>query len=234
MTERVLMLKKLLLRMESRPSFTRLDAMDLRKVVVISLLLCLRIASASAQTIVDEWASVKPPPAPALKPVMINPQETALLILDIFAPTCSAERRPRCLASLPKIRSLLTEARAKGTLVIYSLAGTATVADILKEVAPLGTEPVVRSRSDKFFGTDLEKILKEKGIKAVIVVGTAAHGAVLYTGSEAAKRGFKVIIPVDGSSAESTYIEQYTIWHLANNPSWGSEVTLTRSDMIKY
>ncbi len=142
--------------------------------------------------------------------------------------------RPRCLASLPKIRSLLTEARAKGTLVIYSLAGTATVADILKEVAPLGTEPVVRSRADKFYGTDLEKILKEKGIKTVIVVGTAAHGAVLFTGTEAAKRGFKVIVPVDGSSAESTYIEQYTVWHLANNPSYGSEVTLTRSDMVKY
>ena len=178
--------------------------------------------------------TVQAPKPPELKPVTINPQETALLILDIFAPNCNAERRPRCLASLPKIRSLLTEARAKNTLVIYSLGGTATAADILKEVAPLGTEPVVKSRSDKFFGTDLEKLLKEKGIKTVIVVGTAAHGAVLYTGSEAAKRGFKVIVPVDGSSAESTYIEQYTLWHLANNPSWGSEVTLTRSDMVKY
>jgi nicotinamidase-related amidase len=206
----------------------------LARLIATGLFLSLTVIHVHAQTIVDDWATVKAPPAPTLKPVTINPQETALLMLDIFAPTCSAERRPRCLASLPKIRNLLTEARAKGTLVIYSLAGTASVAEIMKEVAPLGTEPVVRSRSDKFYGTDLEKILKEKGIKTVIVVGTAAHGAVLYTGSEAAKRGFKVIVPVDGSSAESTYIEQYTVWHLANNPSWGSEVTLTRSDMVKY
>ena len=206
----------------------------LARLIATGLFLSLTVIHVHAQTIVDEWATVKAPPAPTLKPVTINPQETALLILDIFAPTCSAERRPRCLASLPKIRNLLTEARAKGTLVIYSLAGTASIAEIMKEVAPLGTEPVVRSRSDKFYGTDLEKILKEKGIKTVIVVGTAAHGAVLYTGSEAAKRGFKVIVPVDGSSAESTYIEQYTVWHLANNPSWGSGVTLTRSDMVKY
>ena len=204
------------------------------RLIAIGLFLSLATKHVHAQTIVDEWAAVKAPPAPTLKPVTINPQETALLILDITSSNCNAERRPRCLASLPKIRSLLTEARAKGTFVIYSLAGTATVADILKEVAPLGTEPAVRSRSDKFYGTDLEKILKEKGIKTVIVVGTAAHGAVLYTGSEAAKRGFKVIVPVDGSSAENTYIEQYTVWHLANNPSWGSEVTLTRSDMVKY
>ena len=206
----------------------------LARLIATGLFLSLAVIHASAQTIVDEWATVKAPPAPTLKPVTITPQETALLILDIIPSNCNAERRPRCLASLPKIRSLLTEARAKSTLVIYSLAGTATVADVLKEVAPLGTEPVVRARSDKFFGTDLEKILKEKGIKTVIVVGAAAHGAVLFTGTEAAKRGFKVIVPVDGASAESTYIEQYTVWHLANNPSWGSEVTLTKSDMIKY
>ncbi len=234
MMEKVLMLKKLLLRTESRPSFTRPRATDLRKVAVISLLICFRIASASAQTIVDEWNAVKAPPAPALKPVTINPKETALLILDIIKPTCSAERRPRCVVSVPKIQDLLTEARARGVVVIYSVAGTATVADIWKEVAPLGTEPVVRSIADKFFGTDLEKILKEKGIKTVIAVGTAAHGAVLFTSSEAAFRGFQVIVPVDGMSSENTYFEQYTAYHLANAPGVGQRVTLTKIDMIKY
>jgi nicotinamidase-related amidase len=88
--------------------------------------------------------------------------------------------------------------------------------------------------SDKFLGTDLEKILKEKGIKTVIITGTAAHGAVLLTGSEAAFRGFKVIVPVDGMSSENTYFEQYTAYHLANAPGVGQQVTLTRIDMIKY
>ena len=54
---------------------------------------------------------------------------------------------------------------------------------------------------DKFLGTDLEKILKDKGIATVIIVGTAAHGAVLYTGSGAAMRGMNVIVPVDGMSS---------------------------------
>ena len=34
-------------------------------------------------------------------------------------------------------------------------------------------------------------MLKDKGIKTVIVVGTAANGAVLYTGSGAALRGYQ-------------------------------------------
>lgn len=212
------------------------QAVVVAAILAVAVLTTFNPSSALAQTkdIIDEWASVKAPPPPELKPVTIDPKVTALLILDITQQNCNAERRPRCVASVPKIQGLLNQARARGVVVIYSLAGAATVADVLKEVAPIGGEPVVRSSADKFFGTDLEKILKEKGIKTVIVVGTAAHGAVLYTGSEAAKRGFQVIVPVEGMSAESTYIEQYTAWHLVNNPSYGRQVTLTRIDMIKF
>ena len=212
------------------------QAVVVAAILAVAVLASFDPSSALAQTkdIIDEWASVKAPPPPALKPVTIDPKVTALLILDITQQNCNAERRPRCVASVPKIQGLLNQARAKGVPVIYSLAGQATPADIWKEVAPIGGDPVVRSGADKFFGTDLEKILKEKGIKTVIAVGTAAHGAVLYTGSEAAKRGFQVIVPVEGMSAESTYIEQYTAWHLVNNPSYGRQVTLTRIDMIKF
>jgi nicotinamidase-related amidase len=52
--------------------------------------------------------------------------------------------------------------------------------------------------------TDLEKILNDKGIKTVVVVGTAAQGAVLNTASQAAFRGLRVIVPLDGMSAENT------------------------------
>ena len=126
----------------------------------------------------------------------------------------------------------MARVRAKHVPVIYSLAGGA-VTDILSEVAPLGGEPIVSSGPDKFLGTDLEKRLREKGIQAVIVVGTAAHGAVLYTASEAALRGFRVIVPVDGMSAEILYAEQYVAWNLVNAPRVGAQVTLTRTDTIQ-
>jgi hypothetical protein len=44
----------------------------------------------------------------------------------------------------------------------------------------------------------------------------------------------KVILPVDGISAEALYPEQYTVWHLANAPRVSAEVTITRTDMIKF
>jgi nicotinamidase-related amidase len=202
-------------------------------VIVISSFLCLSVIPASAQTIVDEWDTVKAPKPPELKPVTVDPKTTAFLVLDIVKQTCNPERRPRCVASVPKIQAFLKQARAKGLSVIYSATTTSTAADILNEVAPLGGEPLVQTRADKFFKTDLEKILNDKGIKTVIVVGTGAHGAVLYTGSQAAFRGLQVIVPVDGMSSENTYFEQYTAYHLTNAPGVGEQVTLTKFDMIK-
>jgi nicotinamidase-related amidase len=82
----------------------------------------------------------------------------------------------------------------------------------------------------------LEKILRDKGITSVIAVGTAAHGAVLYTASAAALRGFNVIVPVDGMSGDGqiAYIEQSVAYILTHAPILSSKVTLTQIDMIKF
>ncbi|MBK7422085.1 MAG: isochorismatase family protein [Propionivibrio sp.] len=187
---------------------------------------------ASAQTIVDEWASVKAPPAPELKAVAIDPKTTALLMLDFVTPNCT--QRPRCMASVPAVKKLLGEARAAGLLIVYATGATGKRADTLAELAPKDSEPVVSTGVDKFFNTELERILKDGGIKTVIATGTAAHGAVLYTASGAALRGLQVIVPVDGMSADNPYSEQYTAWHLANAPVVSRNVTLTKFDLIKF
>ena len=186
-----------------------------------------------SKTIIDEWGAVQTPKPPELRPVTLDPKTSALLVLDMVKQTCNSERRPRCLDTVPKIQALLKQARAKGIAVVHSITTAATPADIAKELTPLDGEPIVKTSADKFFKTDLEKILRDKGIKTVIIIGTAAQGAVLNTGSQAAFRGLKVIVPVDGMSAENTYFEQYTAYHLANAPGVGQQVTLTKFDMIK-
>lgn len=190
-------------------------------------------ATASAQTIVDEWASVKVPPPPELKPVTIDPKTTALLMLDFMKPTCGA--RPRCVASVPAVKRFLAEARAKGMMIVYTTGPTGKAADTMQDVAPAGSEPVVTAGVDKFLNTELDKILKDKGIQTVIAIGTAAHGAVLHTASAATMRGLKVIVPVDGVSTDAyAYAEQYTAWHLVNAPVISRNVTLTKFDLIKF
>lgn len=211
-----------------------MSAVILIGVMVTGLVLFFPAGAQSEGTVVEHWASVKAPPPVELKPITVNVKETAFLILDIEERTCNAARRPRCVASVPKIQKFLKRVRAKGMPVAYSLASKSTPASILPEVAPQGEEPIVKSSVDKFFRTDLEKILQDKGIKTVIIAGTTAEGAVLHTATGAAMRGLQVIIPVDGMSAGTMYAEQYTAWHLVNAPGSRRRTTLTSFDMIEF
>ncbi len=86
---------------------------------------------------------------------------------------------------------------------------------------------------DKFYGTELEAFLRMKGVKSVLIVGTAAEGAVLHTATAAAIRGFDVVVPVDCMSSSEMYAEQYTAWHLVNAPGSRRRTTLTKSEMIR-
>ena len=191
-------------------------------------------APAAAQTVVDDWSKIQMPAAPQLKPVKIDPKTTALLVLDILKQSCNTERRPRCVDSLPKMEKLLKDARAHNVTVIYSITTSTKAEDILPPVAPKGGEPMVAANADKFVGTDLDKILKDKGIQTVVIVGTTAEGAVLYTASGAAFRGLNVIVPVEGSSAASLFAEAATAWVLTNAPAVSAKTTLTKMDMISY
>ena len=139
---------------------------------------------AKAGDIVDEWASVKAPPPPALNPVTVDPNTTA--------------------------------------------------ADVIKDVAPQADDPHVLSGPDKFLHTELEKILKDKGVKTVIAVGTSSNGAVLYTASGAIFRGMKAIVPVDGMSAVDPYADYSAVFTIADAPRLSTEATLTKIDMIKF
>jgi nicotinamidase-related amidase len=199
------------------------------------LALCAAAAAAPAANVIDEWATVKTPPPPELKPVSIDAASTALIVMDISTQSCTAERRPRCVAMLPSVQKLLAEARAKGVFVLYTLAGTSKKTDIIKEVAPLDAEQALSGAGpDKFVGSDVEATLKAKNIKTLITVGTAAEGAVLHTAAGAAFRGFDVVVPVDGMASTNVYAEQYTAWHLANAPRLTDRVKLTKVDMIKF
>ena len=57
-------------------------------------------APAPSQTIVDEWANIKAPAPPELKPVTLEPKTTALLVMDLIKQACNENARPRCVASI--------------------------------------------------------------------------------------------------------------------------------------
>ena len=199
--------------------------------------------SSSAETIIDEWPNVKAPPPPQLKSVTINPKTTALLVIDLIKQTCN-EKRPRCVASIPKVEKLLAAARASGVTVVYTLFpspapdkfANPVIGDVLPAIAPKGDEPVVISFVDKFAlgdkDTGLQKMLKDKGIATVVLVGGASHNGILFTAVSAALRGFDVIVPVDGISGNNSYEDQLAAYTMTSSIVY--KVTLTSTDMLKF
>src|ERR1700674_4084387 len=206
--------------------------------VAAGVLLIAFAASSSAADVLDDWATVKLPPKPELKPVTLEGSTTALLILDMMKMNCGA--RPRCVATVPNVKRLHDAARAAGAMVWYSLVGSdgkATPADMIDQgFVPRDGEWARQNGPDKFLGSNLEEKLKARGIKTVIVCGTSFQGVGIGTGSGSAQRGYKVIVPIDCLSAEDPYMEQYAAWHLfKGGPAVVTgQVTLTRSTMVKF
>lgn len=180
---------------------------------------------------------------PAPVAVNVDPRTTALLVLDVTSVICTP--RPQCVSSVPKIATLLKKAREAKAFVVYSDTPTAG-STVLAEVAPQVGEPKVSGRADKFLGTDLEKILKDKGIQTVVVVGSAAHGAVLYTTFGANARGFTAVVAEDGISVgpdPETFGLTVAKWQLLRQPGFTNpdnkplekqRVTLSRTDLIGF
>jgi nicotinamidase-related amidase len=189
-----------------------------------------------AGDIIAEWATVKTPPAPELKPVTLDGKTTALLILDMMKGSCTA--RLRCAATVPNVKKLHDAARAAGAMLFYTFSGEyPKLADFMDaEFAPRDGEWIAQRGPDKFLGSVLEERLKARGIKTVIVCGTSAQGVVIGTGSGSAQRGYKVIVPVDCMSSDDPYMEQYAAYHMSKGgPAIVTgATTLTRSDMIKF
>jgi nicotinamidase-related amidase len=189
-----------------------------------------RAAAASAQS------AKLPRPVPAT----VNPSITAYLLLDLTSVVCAPN--PSCVASLPAAADLLAKARAAGATIVYSET-TTPGSQILPQVAPEPGDPIVYAHADKFFGTDLDQILSSRGIQTLVVVGTATNGAVLYTTFEANLRGYTVVLAEDGTSADSRFIQHYSLFQLLNEPGFSNPqntplktgaVTLSKASLVTF
>lgn len=179
-------------------------------------------------------------PTPTPVPVELDPATTALVVMDITDPLCTG--RPDCVASVPGIASLLARARDAGAHVVHTV-GPRTPTRILDEVEPLDDEPVVSGRADKFFDTGLDDILTTKGVRTLLLVGTAANGAVMYTAFGANLRGYTVVVAADGLSADTSAAVDFVLWQVVNQPGMNNQgneplaaqrVTVSRTDLVSF
>jgi hypothetical protein len=181
------------------------------------------------------------PATPDPARVTLDPKTTALIVLDYVEDICV--KQPTCTGQmLPAVTPFMERVRKAGLLVAYGTREH-NMTHWLKEVAPApGDIKIVSTAQDRFFNTDLDKTLKAKGIKTLILVGWKISGSITYTSVGAMVRDYTVVVPMDTTSAGSSYettIGFYNVLNsgnanLANVPLKPKSVTLTRTDMVTF
>ena len=172
--------------------------------------------------------------------VVLQPATTALLVFDVIDRICKSQ--PNCTGFMvPALASLLARARKAGVFVLYSTREPES--SWMPEVAPAPGDPIVKSYGqDRFYNTDLDKMLKAKGIATMVLTGWKVSGSVVYTSVGATLRGYTVVVPTDASLAATDYevaIGQFQILNqnsanATNEPLKPNASTLSRTDMIVF
>jgi nicotinamidase-related amidase len=167
--------------------------------------------------------SVEIPDIPEEKEIVLNPKNTALIIVDMQNDFVRKEGKlyvPKAEETIKPIRDLIDKAREAEALVIYTqdwhmkddpefkiwgehcLAGT-WGAEIVDELKPEKNYYFIvrKNRYDAFFESNLDYLLRVKQIDNVIVTGTVANICVLHTAGSAALRWYNVVLPKDTISA---------------------------------
>lgn len=181
------------------------------------------------------------PATPDPARVTLDPKTTALIVLDFVEDICNAQ--PSCKSQmLPAMIPFLERVRKAGLVVAYGTRER-NMSQWLKEVAPAaGDIKIINTAQDRFYNTELDQVLKAKGVKTLIMCGWKVSGSVTYTSVGAMARDYTVVIPMDTTSAASGYetaIGFYNVLNsgnanLANEPMKPKAVTLTRTDMITF
>jgi nicotinamidase-related amidase len=208
------------------------------------LALALSCGAAQAQPVAQgskPMMTLQMPATPDPVRVTLDPKTTALMVLDFVEDICNAQ--PSCKGQmLPAMIPFLERVRKAGLAVAYGTREQ-NMTKWLKEVAPApGDIKVINTAQDRFYNTDLDKTLKAKGIKTLIMVGWKVSGSVTYTSVGAMARDYTVVVPMDTTSAGSSYettIGFYNVLNsgtanLANDPLKPKAVTLTRTDLITF
>src|SRR6476620_8729872 len=212
-----------------------------RTILLTSFVLAFCGGAAQAQSAGKPMQTLQMPAMPEPDRVTLNPKTTALLVLDYVEDICATQ--PKCKSQmLPAMTPFMERARKASLVVAYGTRAQ-NMTQWLKEVAPAeGDIKIVNTAQDRFYNTDLDKLLKAKGITTMIMVGWKISGSVTYTSVGAMIRDYTVVIPVDTTAASTDYetaIGFYNVLNsgnanLANEPLKPKSVTLSRTDLIAF
>lgn len=166
------------------------------------------------------------------------PDGSALLVLDMqrfFLDPGSHAHVPSAPAIVPRLRRLAELFLAAGRPVIRTrhantpadagamarwwrelLSPDSPAAEFVPELRLPGAPVVAKTQYDAFFRTDLEDLLRARGVSRVVVTGVMTHLCCETTARAAFVRGFDVLFPVDGTATYDLDFHRSALRNLAH------------------
>jgi biuret amidohydrolase len=169
----------------------------------------------------------------------VDPRTTALIVIDMqnaFVAEGATYETPGARTMIPKLERLLAFAREREMPIIWTQSDhSAPHAGIMLKKFPTiredkylwkgqpsfelypkmqpqpGDFRVVKHKYDAFFETDLDSILRNQGIKQVIIVGTATNVCCESTARSAFFRDYGVAFPSDCNASFDDGMHQATL-----------------------
>lgn len=172
------------------------------------------------------------------KPIMINAEKSALLVLELSELCADPEYFAAPL--VPGIMALLEKARAAGILTIFTIPHRWRGEPHAKVYSGLKRRPsealFFPPGFDKFAGGELQSLLSLYDIDTLLMTGCKANMSVLYTSTKAVTEyNYHIVIPVDGITATTDYEKEYALFQLRAFPGKVTEhFTFTMLDMISF
>ena len=161
----------------------------------------------------------------------IRREECALLVVDLqndFVDPASPMCVPEAYRQLPRVRTMIDACRRLDVPVLYTahniapdsawdfpelfepiaagaLAEGSVGADVHAAIAPAPDERVIRVKHsyDAFAGTDLDYVLRARGVRTVIVCGTLTNFCCESTARSAFSRAYHVVFGSDVTASDS-------------------------------
>jgi nicotinamidase-related amidase len=165
----------------------------------------------------------------------LDKSKTVLLMADFHADGMGTNPIVQERQTFQRAREVLDAARNAGVFVAYIVVNFRTgypeisdrnktfsqrkssglvpakdpVSLIHSSVTPREGEPViVKHRVNAFFGTDLDMVLRARGVDTLVLMGHATSGVILSTVRYAADADYRIVVVEDGCADQSPEVHQ--------------------------
>ncbi len=183
--------------------------------------------------------------------IKLNPRSTALVVGDMqfdFVDPKGTLCVPEAGKTLGAIRHLISAARAAKCPIVFTLdwhrpddpeftqwpphtVEETHGAQVVAQLKPTKNDYFIRKRTyDAFFGTDFDLLLRQMGIRTLIVTGTVANICVLHMAGSAYLRGYSVVVPEDAVSSLNPFDQAAALRQI----SFVYQAKITRSSGISF